>query len=98
MTPFKTRLVVAVTGLLAIALPIFLVSGYTALYYAWVRGSLEAARPYLPWARSFGMLAMAASAVGLTILFSQQFFPISPKLRIGLSILVNSNDRPLLRI
>jgi len=79
MTPFKTRLVVAVIGLLTIALPIFLVTGYSALYYAWVRGSLEGTKPYLPWARSFGMLAMAASAMA-----------ISPKLRIGLSILVTA--------
>lgn len=43
--------------------------------------------PYLPWARNFGMLALAGAAVTLGILFSSRTFPIPPKLRLWLSLL-----------
>jgi len=87
MTLFKKQFLVFVIGVLSVASPIFLVTGYTALYWAWVRGDVEAALPYLPWARIFGMLAMAAATVALVILFSPKAFSISPKIRLALSIL-----------
>jgi hypothetical protein len=90
MSPRKNRLVVLTTALLCISFPIFLVTGYTALYWAWVRSNLPAALPYLPWARNFGMLAMAGAAVALVILFSSKTFPISPKTRISLSLLATA--------
>ena len=62
MSPWKNRLVVLTTTLLSVSFPIFLVTGYAALYWAWVRGNLAAALPFLPWARNFGMLAMAGAA------------------------------------
>jgi hypothetical protein len=87
MSPWKNRLVVLTTTLLCISFPIFLVTGYTALYWAWGRTNLEAALSYLPWARNFGMLAMAAAAAALGILFSANTFPIPPKTRLSLSLL-----------
>ncbi|HZR64939.1 MAG TPA: hypothetical protein VFA85_07315 [Terriglobales bacterium] len=73
-------------ALLAISFPIFAATGYLALYWAWLRGNLAAALPYLPWARNFGMFAMAAAAVALGILFSSETFPLTPKLRLLLSL------------
>ncbi len=87
MSPWKNRLVFFTAAFLIVSFPIFLVTGYTALYWAWVRGNLGAALPYLPWARNFGMLAMAGAAMALGILFSSHTFPISPKTRLLLSIL-----------
>src|SRR5437763_1020793 len=75
---WKNHLVVLTLALLCISFPIFLLMGYTALYWAWLRANLEAALPYLPWARNFGMLAMAGAAVALGILFSSNRFPVSP--------------------
>jgi len=74
-------------ALLGLSFSVFLVTGYTALYWAWPRADLQAALPYLPWARSFGMLAMASAAAALGILFSSNTFPISPKTRLALSML-----------
>ena len=65
---------------------IFLVTGYAALYWAWTRANLKMALPYLPWARNFGMLAMAGAAVALGILFSSKTFPLPPKMRLLLSL------------
>jgi len=90
MSPWKNQLVLLIIALLSISFPIFLVTGYTALYWAWVRGNLEAALPYLPWARNFGMLAIAAATAALVILFSSKAFPISPKIRLALSILATA--------
>lgn len=90
MSPWKNRLVVLTMALLSISFPIFLVTGYTALYWAWLRADLEAALPYLPWARNFGMLAMAAAAAALGILFSSNTFPIPPKSRLWLSLLATA--------
>ncbi len=90
MSPWKNYLVVLILALLCVSFPIFLVAGYTALYWAWVRGNLEAALPYLPWARNFGMLAMAGAAAALAILFSSKAFPISPKIRLSLSLLATA--------
>jgi hypothetical protein len=87
MNPWKKCLVLLTAALLGISFPIFLVTGYSALYWAWARGNLEAALPYLPWARNFGMLAMAGAAVALGILFSSNLFPISSKARLWLSLL-----------
>jgi hypothetical protein len=53
-----------------------------------VRDDLAAALPYLPWARNFGMLAMASATAGLVILFSSKTFPIPPNIRLCLSLLV----------
>lgn len=73
--------------LLSVSFPIFIVTGYTALYWAWVRGNVESALPYLPWARNFGMLAMFGAALALGILFLSKTFPLSPKMRLWLSLL-----------
>src|ERR1700740_1493564 len=87
MSAWKSRLIFLTVILLAVSFLIFLVTGYTALYWAWVRGSLETARPYLPWARNFGMLAMGGAAVALGILFSSNTFPVPQKIRLCLSLL-----------
>jgi len=87
MSPRKNCFVVLATALLSISLPIFLLTAYTALYWAWPQGNLVAALPYLLWARNFGMLAMASAAVALLILFSSKTFPIPPKTRLWLSLL-----------
>ncbi len=90
MRPWKNRLVMTVMALLGFSLPIFVVTGYTALYWAWVRADLQTALPYLPWARNFGMLAMACAAAALAILFSSKTFPIPPKTRLALSLLATA--------
>ncbi len=87
MSAWKNRLVVLTMILLGVSFLIFLVTGYTALYWAWARANLEAARPYLPWARDSGMLAMAGAAVALGILFASKTFPAPPKIRLLLSLL-----------
>jgi len=66
------------------------VTGYTALYWAWMRGNLEASRPYLSWARNFGMLAVTSTVVALGILFSSKTFPVPPKTRLLLSLLATT--------
>jgi hypothetical protein len=90
MSPWKSRLVVVTLTLLSVSFPIFLVTGYTALYWAWGRANLPAARPYLPWARNFGMLAMAGATAALGILFSSGTFPLPPKIRLRLSLLTTA--------
>jgi hypothetical protein len=90
MSPWKNRLVVLTLALLSVSFPIFLMTGYAALYWAWLRGNLNAALPYLPWARNFGMLAMAGAAAALGILFSSNTFPVSPKIRLSLSLLATA--------
>ncbi len=90
INPWKNRAVVLVLALLSISLPIFVITGYTALYFAWLRHNLHAALPYLPWARKFGMLAMIGAAAALVILFSSRTFPISPKTRLSLSLLATA--------
>src|SRR5438874_5366394 len=90
MSPSKKHLVVLTVVLLNVSFPVFLVTGYTALYWGWLRGNLEAARPYLPWARNFGMLAMAGAAAALGILSSSNTFPIPPKIRLWLSLFATS--------
>src|SRR5215471_4650029 len=88
--PAKQRILVFTVALLAVSFPIFLVTGYTALYWAWVRSNLQAAQPYLPWARNFGMLAMCGAAIAFGILFSSKAFPLPPKIRLWLSILATA--------
>jgi hypothetical protein len=87
MSAWKNSLVVLTMIFLGVSFLIFFVTGYTALYWAWSRANLETARPYLPWARNFGMLAMAGAAVALGILFSPNTFPVPPKIRLLLSLL-----------
>jgi hypothetical protein len=87
MNHWKNYFVTMTVVLLCISFPIFLVAGYTALYWAWLRGNLKAALPYLPWARNVGMLAMAGAVAALGILFSSKQFRISPKTRLLLSLL-----------
>jgi len=87
MSHWKNYLVGSTVAVLCVAFPIFIVSGYAALYWAWLRGNVGAALPYLPWARNFGLLAMAGAAVALVILFYSKTFAISPKMRAALSLL-----------
>jgi hypothetical protein len=87
MSAWKNRFVVLTMIFLGVSFLIFLATGYTALYWAWVRGNLEMARPYLPWARNFGILAVAGAAVALGILFSSNTFRITPRKRLLLSLL-----------
>jgi len=86
MSVWKSRLVALTLIFLGFTLLIFVVTGYTALYWAWTRGNLEAARPYLLWARNFGMLAVTGGAVALGILFSSETFPVPAKTRLLLSL------------
>jgi hypothetical protein len=86
MSAWKNRLVVLTMIFLGVSFLIFLVTGYTALYWAWARANLQTARPYLPWARNSGMLAMFGAAVALGILFSSKTFPVPPKIRLLLSL------------
>jgi hypothetical protein len=83
MAPWKNRFVAGSTTLLSVSFPVFLVTGYAALFHAWVRGNLGAAIPYLPWARNFGMLAMTGAAAALVILFLSDAFPLQPKTTIA---------------
>jgi hypothetical protein len=76
--------------LLSVSFPIFLVTGYTPLYWAWVRGNLQAAQPYLPWARNSGTRAVAGAAAALGILFSSNTFPLPAKARLWLSLLATA--------
>ena len=87
MSPWKNSLVVLIMIFLSVSFLTFLATGYTALYWAWARANLEAALPYLPWARNFGILAIAGATVTLGILFSSNTFPIPPKTRLLLSLL-----------
>lgn len=87
MNFLKNYLVGLTIALLSISFLIFLVTGYAALYWAWPRANLQAALRYLPWARNFGMLAMAIAVAALGILFSSNTFPIPPKIRLWLSLL-----------
>jgi len=90
MTAWKNHFVVLTIALLSVSFPIFLMTGYTALYWAWLRGNLQAALPYLPWARNSGMVAMAGAVVALGVLFSSSTFPIRPKARLALSLLATA--------
>src|SRR5882762_11565187 len=87
MSAWKNSLVVLTMIFLGVSFLIFLATGYTALYWAWPRANLETARAYLPWARNFGMLAIAGAVVALGILFSSNTFPVPPKMRLSLSLL-----------
>lgn len=91
MAPWKHYFVVLTIALQSVSLPIFLVTGYIALYWAWLRTNLKAALPYLPWARNSGMLSMAGAAAALGILFSSQMFPVRPKIRLWLSLLATAS-------
>jgi hypothetical protein len=88
--PWKRHLVRLTMASLVICFSIFLVTGYTALYWGWVRGDVTTALPYLPAARNFGMLAIFGAAVAIAILFSFRSFPIPPKIRLVLSLLATT--------
>ncbi len=90
MSPWKNRLVVFTMALLSLSLSIFLVTGYTALYWAWLRADSQTALPYLPWARNSGMLGIACAAAALGIVFSSKTFPIPPRTRLSLSLLATA--------
>ncbi len=90
MSPWKNHLVAIDVALLSLSFSIFLVTGYTALYRAWLRADLQSAMPYLPWARNFGMLGIACAAAALGIAFSSKTFPIPPKSRLWLSLLATA--------
>lgn len=90
MSRWKNQVVVLTIAVLSVSFPIFLVTGYTALYWAWLRNNLEAALPYLPWARNFGMLAMMGAAAALVILFASNIFSIPLKTRLWLSLLATA--------
>jgi len=90
LTQTKQRFLVFNLVWIGVSFPVFLVTGYTALYWAWVRSNLQAAQPYLPWARNFGMLAMIGATIAFGILFSSKAFPLSPKNRLLLSILATA--------
>jgi hypothetical protein len=87
MSAWKTKLVAFTRIFLSVSLVAFVATGYTALYWAWVRGNLLAARPFLPAARNFGLLGIAAAALALIILFSSKTFLLPPKTRLLLSVL-----------
>lgn len=90
MSPWKNRLVVLVIILLCFSSPLFVLTGYSALFQAWPRGDLEAALPCLFWARGFGILAMTGATAALGILFASKTFPIQPKNRLWLSMLATA--------
>jgi hypothetical protein len=84
---WKSRLVALVAIVLGTSFVIFLLTGYSALYWAWPRGKLAEALPYLPWARNSGALAIAAAFLLLAILFAAETFPLPRKARLWLSLL-----------
>jgi hypothetical protein len=88
MGKWKNRVVFIVMTLLSVSSLLFIITGYSALYWAWLRGNLQSALPYLPWARSFGILAIAGAAAALGILFTSNIFPVQPRIRLWLSLLV----------
>jgi hypothetical protein len=90
MSTWKKNFLTITQLCLAASSLIFVVTGYTALYWAWIRGNLDAARPYLPWARNFGMLALLLATIAFGILFSSKAFPISDKKRLSLSLLATT--------
>ncbi|HXN48773.1 MAG TPA: hypothetical protein VN893_19135 [Bryobacteraceae bacterium] len=90
MSRWKNHLVAFTTALSSLSFGIFLATGYTALYWAWLRADLQTAMPFLPWARNFGMLAMACAAVAFGILFSSKIFPLPPQTRLSLSLLATA--------
>jgi hypothetical protein len=90
MRPWKKCIVVSTMALLSLLFLIFLVTGYTALYWAWLRADLRTALTYLPWARTCGMLAMATAAAALGILFLPDTFPLSQRIRLSLSLLTTA--------
>ena len=89
-SPWKNHFVVLTIAILSVCFAIFLVTGYTALYWAWLRANWEAAEPYLPWARNFGMLAIAGATAAFAILFSPNIFPLRPEIRLCLSLLATA--------
>src|SRR5580700_5762293 len=90
MSRWKNNFVSLTLICLAVSLVGFVATGYAALYWAWVRGDLDAARPYLPWARNIGMVAVALATLAFGILFSAKAFPVSKTSRLRLSLLATA--------
>lgn len=90
MSRWKNHLIVLTIAVLCVSFPVFLVTGYTALYWAWIRANLQAAVPCLPWARNFGTLAMVGAAAAFAILFSSRTLELSAKMRLWLSLLATA--------
>ncbi len=87
VSPWKNRFVIFIISLLSVSSLLFFITGYSALYWAWLRSDLQSALPYLPWARGFGILAIASAAAALGILFTSNIFPVQPRIRLWLSLL-----------
>jgi len=87
LSPRKNFFVMAIMTILGISFLVFFITGYTALYWAWVHSDLQKAMPYLPWARNFGMLGMIFATAAFAILFAPSRFPLPPKTRLHLSLL-----------
>jgi len=90
MSPRKNRVVIFIIALLSVSSLLFIITGYSALYWAWLRGDLQSALPYLPWARGFGILAIAGAAAALVILFTANIFLLQPRTRLWLSLLATA--------
>ncbi len=90
VSPWKNRFVIFIISLLSVSTLLFFITGYTALYWVWLRGNLQSALPYLPWARGFGILAIAGAAAALVILFTANIFPLRPRTRLWLSLLATA--------
>ena len=90
MSRWKNRFVVFIIILLSVSSLLFIITGYSALYWAWLRGNLQSALPYLPWARRFGILAITGAGAALVILFTSNIFPLRPRTRLWLSLLATA--------
>src|SRR5580692_1725877 len=90
MSRWRNNLVSLTLICLAVSLVGFVATGYAALYWAWVRGDLDAARPYLPWARNIGIVAVALATLAFGILFAAKAFPVSKTSRLRLSLLATA--------
>jgi hypothetical protein len=90
MSRWKNNFVSLTLICLAVSLVGFVATGYAALYWAWVRGDLDAARPYLPWARNIGIVAVALATLAFGILFAAKAFPVSKTSRLRLSLLATA--------
>jgi len=88
MSIWKTRVVKLVMTIISISSPLFIITCYLALYQAWLRGDLKSALPFLTLSRSFGIFAIAGVAAALVLLFLPKVFPVQPKIRLSLSLLV----------
>lgn len=89
LSPRKVRFLLLLSVCMGVSFLVFLFTGYTALYWVWVRSNLPLALPYLPWARNSSAVALVAASFALIVLFAQKLFPLSPKTRLALSLLTS---------